>query len=325
MYRIPFTQLLRSRESPRISLATEILDSEDDESSEEEEVESIQSTPTGLLCEQVVPLLWYLDRKVAKYADPRHRVSYVELVKNQTRVKVATNLELISLDTKYRELEEKNNCLERHLALSRKLHKTLLQLCDDKAAEAQREFEKQREKIKAELISKRAQNCILAEELVRQTRLLEQCQIACQADEELLRRLQSQFDELRAQRAKAELQLVEFEGDNRRTTDCTRQELVKRVNRCSRGYTRWVIAAQERVTLRELELRAAALMSGDTRSRRRVAKRLDAFLSRSQDAIANLEAEVTSVLRRLELRSRAEDWSGRELVRSRPSHRRHSR
>lgn len=66
-------------------------------------------------------------------------------------------------------------------------------------------------------------------------------------------------------------------------------------------------------------------MSDDSRSRRRVAKRLDAFLTRSQDAIANLEAEVTEVLRRLGLRSRADDWSGREFVRGSLSRRRHSR
>ncbi|OAE35184.1 hypothetical protein AXG93_2947s1010 [Marchantia polymorpha subsp. ruderalis] len=87
-----------------------------------------------------------------------------------------------------------------------------------------------------------------------------------------------------------------------------REELVERVNRCLRGYTHWEVAAQERITLRELELRAAALMSGDSQSWRWVAKRLDAFLSRSQDAIANLEAEVTAVLRRLGLCNRAEDW-----------------
>ncbi|OAE20086.1 hypothetical protein AXG93_105s1010 [Marchantia polymorpha subsp. ruderalis] len=272
-----------SKESPRISVATEILDSDDKESSEEEEVESVQGMPTGVLCEQVVSLLRYLDRKVAKYADPLHRGSYVKLVRNRTRTKVATNPELISLDNKYCELEEKNNCLQGPLTLSRKLNKTLLQMHDDK------------------------------------------CKVARQADEELLRRLQSQCDELRAQRAEAELQLVEFEGDNRRATDRTREELVERVNRCLRGYTHREVAAQERITLRELELRAAALMSGDSRSRRRVAKRLDAFLSRLQDAIANLEAEVTAVLRRLGLRSRAKDWLGRELVRSRPSHRRHSR
>ncbi|OAE31781.1 hypothetical protein AXG93_1466s1000 [Marchantia polymorpha subsp. ruderalis] len=36
-------------------------------------------------------------------------------------------------------------------------------------------------------------------------------------------------------------------------------------------------------------------MSGDSRSRRRVAEQLDAFLTRSEDAIANLKAEVVYV------------------------------
>ncbi|OAE33544.1 hypothetical protein AXG93_4032s1010 [Marchantia polymorpha subsp. ruderalis] len=210
-------------------------------------------------------------------------------MRNRTRIIIATNPIVISLDNKYRELELKNDALHGHLTLSRKLQKAVNQLRDDKAAEAQREFEKQREKIEAELNSERAQNCILAEELVRQTRLLEQCQIARQEDEELLRHLQLQCDKFRAQRAEAELQLVEFEGDNRRTTDRKREEFVARVNQCLRGYTE--VAARERVTLRDLEIRAAALMSGDSRSRRRVAKRLDAFLARSRDAIAHLEAE----------------------------------
>lgn len=159
------------------------------------------------------------------------------MVRNRTRIKVATNPELISLDHKYRELEEKNDALQGHLTLSRRLHKAVLQLRYDAAAEFQREFEKQRAKIEAELHSERIQNSTLAEELVQQTRLLEQCQIARMADEELLRRLHSQCDELRAQRADAELQLVEFEGDNRCATDRTREELVARVNRCLRDYT----------------------------------------------------------------------------------------
>ncbi|OAE18316.1 hypothetical protein AXG93_4371s1000 [Marchantia polymorpha subsp. ruderalis] len=115
-----------SRVSPRIFVATEILDLEDESSSEGREVEWEQGTPTGVLCEQVVRLLQYLDRKAAKYADPRHKGSYVELVRNQTRIKVATNPELISLDRKYRELEEKNNALQGHLTLSRKLQKAVL-------------------------------------------------------------------------------------------------------------------------------------------------------------------------------------------------------
>ncbi|OAE34458.1 hypothetical protein AXG93_2886s1210 [Marchantia polymorpha subsp. ruderalis] len=69
--------------------------------------------------------------------------------------------------------------------------KAVLQLRDDATAKAQRDFEKQRATIEAELHSERIQNSTLAEELVRQTRLLEQRQIARKADEELLRRLQS--------------------------------------------------------------------------------------------------------------------------------------
>ncbi|OAE35249.1 hypothetical protein AXG93_1162s1250 [Marchantia polymorpha subsp. ruderalis] len=153
-----------SRESPRIPVATEILDSEDEDlGSKEQDVESVLGTPTGVLCEQVVPLLRYLDRKAAKYADPRHRRSYAELVRNRTRIKVATNPVPISLDRQCRELEEKNDALHGHLTLSRKLHKAVVQLRDDAAAKAQSEFEKQRETIEAELHSERIQNSTLAE------------------------------------------------------------------------------------------------------------------------------------------------------------------
>ncbi|OAE29016.1 hypothetical protein AXG93_3112s1030 [Marchantia polymorpha subsp. ruderalis] len=145
-----------SRESPRISTATEILGTEDNTPLEEEEVESVRGTPTGVLCEQVVPLLRYLDRKATKYADPRHRGSYVELVRNRTWIK-----------------------------------KKALELRDDVAANAQCKIEDLSARIETKINSERAQNRILGEELVRQTRLLEQSETARKADEELLGRLQS--------------------------------------------------------------------------------------------------------------------------------------
>ncbi|OAE19359.1 hypothetical protein AXG93_2451s1040 [Marchantia polymorpha subsp. ruderalis] len=74
-----------------------------------------------------------------------------------------------------RELELKNDALHRHLALSRKVQKVVNQVRDEKLADVQKQFEKQQEKLEPELDSQRAQNHILAEELVRQTRLLEQC------------------------------------------------------------------------------------------------------------------------------------------------------
>ncbi|OAE28504.1 hypothetical protein AXG93_813s1000 [Marchantia polymorpha subsp. ruderalis] len=197
-----------SRESSRNSVATEILNSENEEdesSSEEEKEESVQGTPTTALCEQMVHLLKYLDRKVAKYADPRHSRSYVELVRRQTHTKVRTRSLLASLDETIKDLKLKNEALCGHLALVRKLQKAVNKMRDEKLAEAEKKFAKQREKLEAELDSEQTQNLILSKELVRQTRLLEQCQSARQTDEDLIPQLQSQCGELRAQRAEAEL------------------------------------------------------------------------------------------------------------------------
>ncbi|OAE22282.1 hypothetical protein AXG93_3491s1230 [Marchantia polymorpha subsp. ruderalis] len=120
---------------------------------------------------------------------------------------------------------------------------------------AQEDVELLRARIELELQEERRQNRILTEELARQTRALEQGQSTRKADEELLRNLQSECAELRAQRAEAE--------------------------------------------------RLHPLGSGAR-------------------YYAHLESEVTGVLRRLGLRSRAEDWQGRELVRGSPSRRRRS-
>ncbi|OAE18271.1 hypothetical protein AXG93_723s1230 [Marchantia polymorpha subsp. ruderalis] len=80
--------------------------------------------------------------------------------------------------------------------------------------------------------------------------LCEQCQLARQADEELIRRLQSECGELRAQRAEAESQLVVIEDDRRREADRTKEEMARRVAHCLKGYAHWEVAAQERLTLR---------------------------------------------------------------------------
>ncbi|OAE31188.1 hypothetical protein AXG93_1629s1060 [Marchantia polymorpha subsp. ruderalis] len=90
-----------------------------------------------------------------------------------SRCEVATNPELIALDQKYRQLEERYDFLQEQFTLSRKLQKKAMELRDSMVTDVQREFEVQRAKIGAELNSERAQNYILAEELVRHTRLLE--------------------------------------------------------------------------------------------------------------------------------------------------------
>ncbi|OAE34716.1 hypothetical protein AXG93_265s1010 [Marchantia polymorpha subsp. ruderalis] len=131
--------------------------------------------------------------------------------RNRTRIKVATNPELIALDQKYRQLKERYDFLQEQFTISRRLQKAALQLRDELVSKFQREFEELRAKVQMEFIFEQAQNKIMAEELVRQTRLLEHSELAQKADEELLRRLQSQCDELRVWRAEAKLELVEFE------------------------------------------------------------------------------------------------------------------
>lgn len=273
----------------------------------------MQKTPTGVLCEQIVPLLRYLDRKTSKYSGTGKPQSYVETVKRRTRSKVAT------WASRCQVLQDRNTALRQHLAVTQKLYQALQQQREDAATKSQADAELMRAKIESELQEERRQNRILAAELARQTRALEESQRIRKEDEESLRNLQSECSDLRAQRAEAKMQLAEVEGSCR-----AREELATRVTHCLRGYAHWEVAAQERITLKEFELRAAALTEGDSRSRRRVARKLETFLSDARDTMAHLESEVTAALRRLGLRSRSEDWQGRDSERSSPAHRRRS-
>ncbi|OAE20378.1 hypothetical protein AXG93_3932s1020 [Marchantia polymorpha subsp. ruderalis] len=96
-------------------------------------------------------------------------------VRNQTCTKVKTSRLLASLDETIKDLKLKNEGLRGHLAISRKLQKAVNKARDEKLDKAEKEFAKQREKLAEELDFKLAQNRILLEELVRQTRKLEQC------------------------------------------------------------------------------------------------------------------------------------------------------
>lgn len=81
----------------------------------------------------------YLDRKVAKYTDPRYSGSYVELVRRRTRTKVRTSSLLASLDEDIKDLRLKNEALRRHLAIVRKLLKVVNKTQDEKFEEAKKE------------------------------------------------------------------------------------------------------------------------------------------------------------------------------------------
>lgn len=114
-----------SRESPRDSVATEILKTEDETNSEEQEADSVQKTPTGVLCEQIIPLLRYLDRKTSKYSGTGKPQSYVETVKRRTRSKVAT------WASRCQVYQDRNTALRQHLAVTQKLYQALQQQRED--------------------------------------------------------------------------------------------------------------------------------------------------------------------------------------------------
>ncbi|OAE29338.1 hypothetical protein AXG93_3102s1650 [Marchantia polymorpha subsp. ruderalis] len=154
-------------------------------------VPSVRGTPTGVLCEQVVPLLRYLDRKVAKYMNPRLCGSFVELVRNRTRIKVATNPKLIVLDQKYRQLEERYNFRQDQWALARKLQKAALKLQDEMVTNSRRENNELRAKVQTNFRVEQIQIRNLTDELVWKTQALEQSEATRRVDEELLGRLQS--------------------------------------------------------------------------------------------------------------------------------------
>ncbi|OAE21416.1 hypothetical protein AXG93_3954s1060 [Marchantia polymorpha subsp. ruderalis] len=147
--------------------------------------------------------------RVTKYGDPRQGGSYVELVQNRTRIKVAANPALIAQDQKYQNLEERYNFLQYQWALTRKLQKAALKLQDEMVERARRELNELHAKVQTDLTDEWVQIRNLTEELVWKTRALEESEYTMRADEELLGRLQSQCKELRAQRAAVEVRLAE--------------------------------------------------------------------------------------------------------------------
>ncbi|OAE23801.1 hypothetical protein AXG93_1311s1000 [Marchantia polymorpha subsp. ruderalis] len=56
---------------------------------------------------KVIPLLWYLDNKLGKYADTTNIRSYVELLRNRTRANVATTSVAVEKERQLQEAEAK--------------------------------------------------------------------------------------------------------------------------------------------------------------------------------------------------------------------------
>lgn len=97
--------------SPWTSTGTVILETGEDPSVEEIQSEGVNAA--DMLCGQVIPLLRYLDNKLVKYAGSTNVGSYVRLVRNMTRVKVATAHRVVEKERQLQETEAKYEVLRR--------------------------------------------------------------------------------------------------------------------------------------------------------------------------------------------------------------------
>lgn len=68
----------------------------------------------------------------------------------------------------------------------------------------------------------------------------------------------------------------------------------------------WQIESHNGLRLRDIEHRAAELIKGSGRRHRRLSNKLESYLTRSRDAVAQLEVELVGVLKRLGLERRLE-------------------
>lgn len=141
-------------------------------------------------------------------------------------------------------------------------------------------------------------------ELGARAKKLAEYEAARISDLELIKKLEAWCSELRSQQTQAEEQLCEMEtrlmeaeGKNLQLSKQVRDALTARVNQCLHEYVLWQVERHKWLRLRELEHRAAELIVGSGRRQHRLAKKLDAFLSRSRDAIVNLELELAAFIR----------------------------
>lgn len=95
-----------------------------------EEIQSKVVNDVDVLCVQVIPLPRYLDSKLGKYAGTINVGTYVELVRNRTRVKVATAHAVAEKKRRLQEEETKYNVLWRRLAEEVELQRSSENTCE---------------------------------------------------------------------------------------------------------------------------------------------------------------------------------------------------
>ncbi|OAE23999.1 hypothetical protein AXG93_4541s1010 [Marchantia polymorpha subsp. ruderalis] len=162
--------------SPRTSTGTVILETGEDSSAEEIQSEGVNTA--DVLCGQVIPLLGYLNSKLGKYVRTINVGSYVELVRNKTRVKMATAHAVVDKE---------------RLEASRVAFNEESRRVDELTADLKKKYQ------------------MHAPEMAMEVKALAECEAARTSDLELIDRLEAKCNEMRSQRSLVEEQLSEME------------------------------------------------------------------------------------------------------------------
>ncbi|OAE28699.1 hypothetical protein AXG93_2091s1060 [Marchantia polymorpha subsp. ruderalis] len=85
--------MMKQQSMPSVQVSSGTVDLDCDKESSSEDSKSVGLSAADMLGERIIPLLRYLDVKMAKYAELAIADSYVELIRSRTRAKVATSAE----------------------------------------------------------------------------------------------------------------------------------------------------------------------------------------------------------------------------------------
>ncbi|OAE34876.1 hypothetical protein AXG93_1587s1070 [Marchantia polymorpha subsp. ruderalis] len=134
-----------------------------------------------MLCVQVIPLLRDLNSKLGKYAGPTNVGSYVELVRNSTRVKVTTAHAVVEKENQLWEIETKYETG-----------------CVSVA------FNEESRRVDELIVDLEKKDQTHAAEVATKVKALAECEAGRTPDLELIERLESKCNEMRSQGSLAE-------------------------------------------------------------------------------------------------------------------------
>ncbi|OAE31242.1 hypothetical protein AXG93_2356s1070 [Marchantia polymorpha subsp. ruderalis] len=172
----------------------------------------------------VIPLLRYFNSKFEKYVGTTNNGSYLELVRNRSRTKVATTSAAAAKQRQLQEREAKYEILRKRLAEEVELRSYSEKTCEglgedieitrcatfdlrDRLEASRVEFNMESRRVDELTAASEKKEQAHAAELAAKVKTLPECEAAKISDLELIEKLEAQCNELRSQRSQAEEQL----------------------------------------------------------------------------------------------------------------------